>query len=195
MISRSYNQIRRWDPTASGEACYRADFFVIAVHRAFDTLTLIKAPRNSEIVPLPLHVRSVTSRNNHNHYRTAYAYDVGQFQLMDMGFAEIRAKKGLMFGSAADLDSAVNWLMDHQEDADIDEPIPDVPDPSSAMDVEGAGGTSPLSPIPYLLPGSLIFLFEGNHDVVLCPLSGLDDVLGIITLCLQQIWRNVQFRC
>lgn len=35
-------------------------------------------------------------------------------QLVEMGFAEVRAKKGLMFGAGPDMESAVNWLMDHQ---------------------------------------------------------------------------------
>eukprot|EP00752_Nemacystus_decipiens_P014348 g12765.t1 len=68
-------------------------------------------------------------------------------QLMEMGFAEIRAKKGLMFGNGNDMENAVNWLMEHQEDADIDEPIPegDNKAAAAAMDVDsgaaaGAGG-------------------------------------------------------
>lgn len=55
-------------------------------------------------------------------------------QLVEMGFAEIRAKKGLMFGNGSDMDNAVNWIMEHQEDQDIDEPIPEG---AEAMDVEG----------------------------------------------------------
>lgn len=35
-------------------------------------------------------------------------------QLVEMGFAEVRATKGLMFGAGPDMESAVNWLMDHQ---------------------------------------------------------------------------------
>eukprot|EP00903_Cladosiphon_okamuranus_P006438 g6298.t1 len=59
-------------------------------------------------------------------------------QLMEMGFAEIRAKKGLMFGNGNDMENAVNWLMEHQEDADIDEPIPE--GDTVAMDVDGGAG-------------------------------------------------------
>ncbi|CAM9371678.1 unnamed protein product [Pylaiella littoralis] len=58
-------------------------------------------------------------------------------QLVEMGFAEIRAKKGLMFGNGSDMDNAVNWIMEHQEDQDIDEPIPEG---AEAMDVEASGG-------------------------------------------------------
>lgn len=36
------------------------------------------------------------------------------WQLVEMGFAEVRAKKGLMYGNGNDLENAVNWLMDHQ---------------------------------------------------------------------------------
>ncbi|CAM9145971.1 unnamed protein product [Scytosiphon promiscuus] len=66
-------------------------------------------------------------------------------QLMEMGFAEIRAKKGLMFGNGNDMENAVNWIMEHQEDKDIDEPIPEADEATAtAMDVDsgtgGAGG-------------------------------------------------------
>lgn len=61
-----------------------------------------------------------------------------------MGFAEIRAKKGLMFGNGNDMENAVNWIMEHQEDADIDEPIPEADltavagaKTGTAMDVDG----------------------------------------------------------
>lgn len=57
---------------------------------------------------------------------------------MEMGFAEIRSKKGLMFGNGNDLENAVNWIMEHQEDADIDEPIPESDTAAAAaMDVDG----------------------------------------------------------
>ena len=55
-----------------------------------------------------------------------------------MGFAEIRAKKGLMFGSGSDMEQAINWLMEHQEDADIDDPIPQ--ETLEAMDVDAPSG-------------------------------------------------------
>ena len=42
-----------------------------------------------------------------------------------MGFAEVRAKKSLMYGAGSDLESAVNWLMEHQDDEGIDDPIPE----------------------------------------------------------------------
>ncbi|CAM9546982.1 unnamed protein product [Ascophyllum nodosum] len=60
-------------------------------------------------------------------------------QLLDMGFQEVRAKKGLMFGSGSDLESAVNWLMEHQEDPDIDDPIP-FPEGSSSGEGAAASG-------------------------------------------------------
>lgn len=42
-------------------------------------------------------------------------------QLVEMGFSEIRAKKAATFGR--NLDDAINWLTEHQDDPDIDEPI------------------------------------------------------------------------
>merc|ERR1712232_1361815 len=41
----------------------------------------------------------------------------------EMGFSLLRAQKGLLNGGNQ-LDGAVEWLMQHQDDADIDEPIP-----------------------------------------------------------------------
>jgi thiol-disulfide isomerase/thioredoxin len=42
-----------------------------------------------------------------------------------MGFTLLRAQKGLLFSQGATVESAVEWLMEHQDDADIDEPIPE----------------------------------------------------------------------
>ena len=52
----------------------------------------------------------------------------------EMGFALIRAQKGLLNSSAKTVESAIEWLMQHQDDDDIDEPIPLVP--------ASAGGTA-----------------------------------------------------
>ena len=41
-----------------------------------------------------------------------------------MGFPRIRAQKGLLNGNARTVEAAVEWLTEHQEDTDIDEPIP-----------------------------------------------------------------------
>lgn len=41
----------------------------------------------------------------------------------NMGFSKIRAQKGLLNGNARTVEAAVEWLLEHQEDADIDEPI------------------------------------------------------------------------
>ncbi|CAM9811809.1 unnamed protein product [Chrysoparadoxa australica] len=55
-------------------------------------------------------------------------------QMKDMGFPEERSKKALMLGNGPDLESAINWLMEHQDDADIDEPMPDAPAAPDAAD-------------------------------------------------------------
>ena len=41
-----------------------------------------------------------------------------------MGFSKIRAQKGLLNGNARTVEAAVEWLMEHQEDEGIDDPIP-----------------------------------------------------------------------
>ena len=43
----------------------------------------------------------------------------------DMGFTLIRAQKGLLNSAGNTVESAVEWLMEHQDDADIDDPIPE----------------------------------------------------------------------
>ena len=40
--------------------------------------------------------------------------------LMEMGFSDVRARKGLVHGNS--LDGALAWLSEHQDDADIDQP-------------------------------------------------------------------------
>jgi thiol-disulfide isomerase/thioredoxin len=44
-----------------------------------------------------------------------------------MGFPLIRAQKGLLYGNGGTLDGAIEWIMQHQDDQDIDEPIPAEP--------------------------------------------------------------------
>ena len=44
-------------------------------------------------------------------------------QLRDMGFNDTRAQKALLFTGNKDAEDALNWLVEHQEDADIDEPL------------------------------------------------------------------------
>jgi len=44
-------------------------------------------------------------------------------QLVDMGFSELRAQKALVKTSNAGVENAINWLTEHLEDADIDDPI------------------------------------------------------------------------
>jgi UBX domain-containing protein 1/4 len=45
----------------------------------------------------------------------------------EMGFPLIRAQKGLLNGNARSVEAAIEWLTNHQDDADIDEPIPKEP--------------------------------------------------------------------
>ena len=44
-------------------------------------------------------------------------------QLVEMGFTELRAQKALVKTSNGGIENAINWLSEHLEDADIDEPI------------------------------------------------------------------------
>ncbi|RQM18837.1 hypothetical protein DD237_002604 [Peronospora effusa] len=44
-------------------------------------------------------------------------------QLKEMGFNELRCRKALLATDSEGLEVAINWLDDHQDDADIDEPI------------------------------------------------------------------------
>ncbi|KAL1508450.1 hypothetical protein AB1Y20_004553 [Prymnesium parvum] len=44
-------------------------------------------------------------------------------QLMEMGFSELRAQKALVKTSNTGIEPAVNWLSEHLEDEDIDEPM------------------------------------------------------------------------
>ncbi|CCI46257.1 unnamed protein product [Albugo candida] len=44
-------------------------------------------------------------------------------QLKEMGFTQIRAQKALLATGSEGLEAAINWIGEHQEDPDIDEPI------------------------------------------------------------------------
>lgn len=68
-------------------------------------------------------------------------------QLLEMGFSELRAHKALAQTKNAGIEPAINWLGEHMEDADIDEPLetPVEVKPQVEMDVllalkEGGGG-------------------------------------------------------
>jgi UBX domain-containing protein 1/4 len=41
-----------------------------------------------------------------------------------MGFTLLRAQKGLLYGTGGTIEGAIEWLTQHQDDDDIDEPIP-----------------------------------------------------------------------
>jgi len=47
-------------------------------------------------------------------------------QLIEMGFTELRAQKALVKTSNAGIEGAINWLTEHLEDADIDDPLAEV---------------------------------------------------------------------
>lgn len=44
-------------------------------------------------------------------------------ELLGMGFGEARAARGLHFSGNSTLEGAINWLAEHEADADIDEPL------------------------------------------------------------------------
>lgn len=44
-------------------------------------------------------------------------------ELLEMGFSEARAARGLHFSGNSTLEGAINWLAEHEKDADIDEPL------------------------------------------------------------------------
>ena len=56
----------------------------------------------------------------------------------EMGFTLLRAQKGLLYGNGSTVESAVEWLMQHQEDDDIDEPLPKAT--TTTNETAGAGG-------------------------------------------------------
>lgn len=44
-------------------------------------------------------------------------------QLLEMGFEELRARKSLLATDSQNLEAAISWIGEHQDDIDIDEPI------------------------------------------------------------------------
>ena len=55
-----------------------------------------------------------------------------------MGFDELRARKALMSG-CSNANSALDWILEHENDAGIDEPIALVPKPKSLGSGSGSG--------------------------------------------------------
>lgn len=44
-------------------------------------------------------------------------------QLLEMGFTKVRAEKSLILSGNKSLEASMDWIFQHQEDADIDEPL------------------------------------------------------------------------
>jgi uncharacterized UBP type Zn finger protein len=44
-------------------------------------------------------------------------------ELLGMGFGEARAARGLHFSGNISIEGAINWLAEHEGDADLDEPL------------------------------------------------------------------------
>ena len=44
-------------------------------------------------------------------------------EMEEMGFSRNRAVRAIYFSHATQADAAVNWVVDHGEDPDIDEPL------------------------------------------------------------------------
>lgn len=68
-------------------------------------------------------------------------------QLMDMGFPEDRAKKALVLNKMAVM-AAMEWLFQHENDPDVDAPLPELEEPSTSAESEGAQGGLDLSAAP-----------------------------------------------
>ncbi|CAD7929465.1 unnamed protein product [Amoebophrya sp. A25] len=51
--------------------------------------------------------------------------------LQEMGFGQIRAEKACYFTDGVSLEHAIQWMTDHEKDADIDAPITQEPAPSA----------------------------------------------------------------
>ena len=58
-------------------------------------------------------------------------------EIVELGFDEVRARKALMSGCDS-VEDACEWVVEHDDDADIDAPIPLVPRPTGAAAGEGA---------------------------------------------------------
>ena len=73
-------------------------------------------------------------------------------QLVEMGFTELRAQKALVKTSNAGVEPAINWLAEHLEDADIDEPMDVTTKTQEELGEEAAkamaGGGTPLRAVP-----------------------------------------------
>ena len=54
-----------------------------------------------------------------------------------MGFALLRAQKGILYGNGSTVESAVEWIMQHQEDDDIDDVLLEESDPAAVHFSEG----------------------------------------------------------
>jgi len=63
-------------------------------------------------------------------------------QLVEMGFTQLRAEKALVKTSNAGLESAINWLTDHLDDADIDEPLETPPEMKTQEEVDALAASS-----------------------------------------------------
>jgi ubiquitin carboxyl-terminal hydrolase 5/13 len=82
---------------------------------------------------------------------TAYA------QLQEMGFPANRAEKGLRMTGNSSADAAMQWLFEHMEDPDIDDPyVPVAPGSGPAVDEEAVNNLAGMGFEPGLAKKALI---------------------------------------
>ncbi|XP_063801112.1 UBX domain-containing protein 1 [Pseudophryne corroboree] len=69
--------------------------------------------------------------------------------LIEMGFSQTRAEKAVAATGNQGIESAMDWLMEHEDDPDLDEPIVSVPSEAAVGDdpqeMDTNGGRQPLT--------------------------------------------------
>jgi UBX domain-containing protein 1/4 len=93
---------------------------------AMDVDDDVAAAAAAAVTTTPPAAEEQVEEENHNPKNPVDALDAEAVTTLtgEMGFTLLRAQKGLLFSDGGTVESAVEWLLQHQDDVDIDEPIP-----------------------------------------------------------------------
>jgi PTH2 family peptidyl-tRNA hydrolase len=117
---------------------------------------------------------------SHSSPPRSYTLDVNPIfldNLMEMGFPENRAKKALILTGNVSIEMAMNWLLEHIDDTEVDNPVSERPIGTHSV---------PLSPRPNIFSADLLMqtLFPkstvSEHKLVLCVRDDLKMGVGKI---------------
>ncbi|TPX36157.1 hypothetical protein SmJEL517_g01651 [Synchytrium microbalum] len=86
-------------------------------------------------------------------------------QLQGMGFPDIRCKRAILATGNGGADAAMNWLFEHMEDADIDDPLPEQVSSGGGDGGASAADITSLTEMGFSIPMAKKALKQTNNNM------------------------------